>query len=139
MNEIIVYLFLTLSFAYLIVYFLKQSLKEVNESNKTHKITVLGMMDSSRATFDLGSTSVLNNPYEVRTPGSARTNVKHFKAYFYRNLNPDIAPPGFLEKLDVIVNTARVTDITLGCFSQSSECHCHVVKEYVENELKMYP
>jgi hypothetical protein len=58
-----------------------------------------------------------------------------YEQYFAQNLNPDYAPPGFLEYLDQICQAAEKGDITLGCWCAPKRCHCDTIKDYVELSL----
>ena len=88
--------------------------------------------------FKCDRTTVLGNPYKMRAdrPDDREAVIEMYYAHFHENLNPDVAPPGFLEYLDEILQAAKVRDITLGCWCAPQACHCDVIKEYVETEIR---
>ncbi|WAK44677.1 hypothetical protein vBAmePPT11V19_00051 [Alteromonas phage vB_AmeP_PT11-V19] len=58
-------------------------------------------------------------------------NRMSFKNYFYTSLNPDLAPEGFLEELDRLLNLPRVTITTHGVSEFAN--YCAILKPYLEN------
>lgn len=58
-------------------------------------------------------------------------NRMSFKNYFYTSLNPDVAPEGFLEELDKLLNLPRVTIATHGV--SEFAYYCAILKMYLES------
>lgn len=56
-----------------------------------------------------------------------------FKSYFYKNLNPDYAPVGFLEQLDGLLQLAKQRPLVIFARNDKQEMsYCATIKEYIE-------
>lgn len=56
-----------------------------------------------------------------------------FEHYFYKNLNPDNAPPGFLEQLDKLIQIAVERSIKVYAINNEQEInYFNVIKNYIE-------
>jgi hypothetical protein len=86
--------------------------------------------------FMCDRTSPLGNPFRINKDLNRDGVIEKYNEYFYTNLNPDIAPVGFLECLDDILQAAKTRDITLGCWCAPKRCHCEVIKDYIDREVK---
>jgi hypothetical protein len=90
--------------------------------------------------FICDRTSPLGNPFRMRDQSMQERNrvCDEYYDYFHTNLNPDLAPVGFLEQLDQILRAATFSDISLGCWCVPKRCHCQTIKNYIDAELKNY-
>ena len=58
-----------------------------------------------------------------------------FEDYFYRNLNPDIAPIGFLEQLDKLLQLAAKKPLVIFTTCDDNELqYCDIIKQYIESQ-----
>jgi len=98
-------------------------------------VTVVNLRVNSSPTFRCDRASPLGNPFILNNEIQRSSVLKLYQSYFHQNLNPDFAPPGFLEMLSDICIAADAGDITLGCWCAPRACHCDVIKEYVDIHL----
>ena len=61
------------------------------------------------------------------------TDGTTFKDYFHKNLNPDIAPCGFLEQLDELISISRKRPLVLSYSNEQEKSYCDTIKEYIES------
>ena len=85
--------------------------------------------------FVCDRTSPLGNPFYMGNESERDYVCDSFDRYFQKNLNPDIAPVGFLEYLDEILQATKKGDVTLGCWCAPLRCHCTTIKNYVETQI----
>ncbi len=58
-----------------------------------------------------------------------------FKAYFYRSLNPDYAPVGFLETLDHLLQIAKIRPVIIATGGSDKEMeYAKVLEEFLMEE-----
>lgn len=91
-------------------------------------IKIANKEDSTEPWFNCGEGSVFYPPEGLEK--------QDYKKWFYTNLNPDIAPVGFLEQLDHTLKTAKRRNVVLGSDVYPESDHCEVILEYLEGELK---
>ena len=62
--------------------------------------------------------------------------IKSFEEYFHKNLNPDVAPEGFLEQLSNLLEIAKERPLAINLPSCSKhEVHVYnVIKAYIESQ-----
>ena len=97
-------------------------------------ITVVNMRDH-KADFRCDRKSAVGNPFVMHKEHERELVCTCYDAYFQECLNPDIAPPGFLEYLDEILQAAKQKDITLGCWCAPKQCHCDTIKAYLDSQI----
>ena len=58
----------------------------------------------------------------------------NFDNFFHANLNPDVAPVGFLEELDKLITIKKKRDVVLKCNNATGnkKCPCAIIKSYLE-------
>ena len=88
-----------------------------------------------KSDFKCDRTTALGNPFVLYSEKDRNKVCDEYEIYFQRNMNPDEAPPGFLEYLDEILQAAKKKDITLGCWCAPKRCHCDTIKKYLDIEL----
>ncbi len=98
-------------------------------------IKIINIRTGEVPTFRCDRLSPLGNPYIIRNEQERDEACDLYEEYFNKSLNPDWAKPGFLEYLDKIIQTAKVQDITLGCWCAPKRCHCETIKRYVESQI----
>lgn len=101
-------------------------------------VTVVNMftgIDRDSIDFICDRSSPVGNPSQMGYKKNRDDVCEDYIDYFYHNLNPDLAPPGFLEYLDKILQAAQKRDIILGCWCAPRRCHCDTIKQYVEAEV----
>ena len=81
-----------------------------------------------------GRGSPLGNPFRMRHESErAEVCAKHRK-WFIKQVN-EVKPPAMMQELNRIIKLAAITDINLGCFCAPKQCHCDIIKEYIEFRL----
>lgn len=78
----------------------------------------------------------LGNPCVMKDEADRDFVCDWYHQYFYHNLNPDIAPSGFLEQLDHLIQMAKREPVMLGCWCAPKRCHCDTIKGYIEQEVR---
>jgi hypothetical protein len=103
-------------------------------------VTVINMRWGNKPDFRCDRASPLGNPFKMRDQSEAERHrvCVLYDSYFHQNLNPDVAPPGFLEALDEILTANCERDITLGCWCAPKRCHCETIKKYVDSQEAGY-
>ena len=84
-------------------------------------ITVVNLR-ARDADFYCDRSSPLGNPYRMASEDERGVVCDLYEELFYRYQNPDLAPPGWLEYLDKILQAAKKGDITLGCWCAPKRC-----------------
>ncbi len=97
-------------------------------------ITVVNLR-KQEADFKCDRPSPLGNPFYMRSEHERHTVCNQYETLFQKYLNPDLAPVGWLEYLDKILQAAKEKNITLGCWCAPKRCHCDTIKTYLEVEL----
>lgn len=64
----------------------------------------------------------------------SQEGITNFDTAFHVCLNPDYAPPGFLEDLDMMIQKARDSHLVVECRNFPEICTCDVVINYVRME-----
>lgn len=102
-------------------------------------VKIVNMRWSKHPMFRCDRTSPLGNPFRMRDKSQAERNrvCDKYYNYFHENLNPDKAPPGFLEQLDEILQAAEKGDVTIGCWCVPDRCHCQTIKNYVDQQIRL--
>ena len=99
------------------------------------QIKIVNLKDQEFVDFICDRRSPLGNPHKMQQENERNLVCRMYETTFNQNLNPDYAPPGWLEYLDAIIQKAKQQDITLGCWCAPKQCHCDTIKKYVESQL----
>lgn len=100
-------------------------------------ITVVHMF-KERCDFKCGLLSPLANPFIMARELDRDEVCDKYYDYFHTNLNPDLAPPDFLEYLDDIRQFALLHGkVTLGCLCAPKRCHCDTIKNWLETDIQI--
>ncbi len=89
-------------------------------------IKIVNLFEDNFVDFQITDRSYLSNSM----------NCVDYHEWFYTNLNPDLAPPGFLEELDRILQAASSQNITIGYVDESKRCQCETIKEYIDGQIR---
>jgi hypothetical protein len=100
-------------------------------SMKSHKVHVENKLHGARGEY-IGRPSPLGNPFEIDDNMDRSTVISKYKEWFYENIN-DYKVDKELERLKTIIENDG--DVTLVCWCAPSDCHGHVIKEYLEQEM----
>lgn len=88
-----------------------------------------------KADFRCDRSSPLGNPFPMGHEANRDKVCDQYEKYFYKSLNPDISPRGFLEHLDMILTAANHGPISIGCWCAPKRCHCDTIKTWLESNL----
>lgn len=103
------------------------------ETSVTNEIYLVNMHRVKHVDFKCDRTTPLGNPFNTGDPSLRDEVCDKYHAYFYQCLNPDLAPPGFLEQLDEMQKAHKERDITIGCWCKPLRCHCETVRDWILN------
>ncbi len=70
-----------------------------------------------------GRGSIYGNPFKIGEDGDRKEVIQKFKKYFYKRLKDKKF------KNDVLFLKEKI----LGCYCKPLDCHCDVIKEYLDN------
>jgi len=99
-------------------------------------VTVVNLKKMPKPDFRADRSTALGNPFYMNRESERELVCDQYEAYFLGNLNPDVAPVGFLSELDKILQAAKKGDITIGCWCAPKRCHCDTIKEYIDSEVE---
>ena len=71
----------------------------------------------------IGRGSPFGNPYRIGVDGTRDEVIEKYKKYFYSRLECDIVFKCMVQEL---------RNKVLGCHCKLKNCHCDIIKEYVE-------
>ncbi len=97
-------------------------------SIQKNKVLVL-TQEIDKQTADL----VINSPTPIFLFYWTLTDGTSFSDYFYKNLNPDIAPCGFLEQLSKLITITKARPLTIYCKTIQDLEYCDIIKKYIES------
>lgn len=101
-------------------------------------IEIVNLRRVASADFKCDRTSPLGNPFIIHDNVTRKIACEKYQKYFNRFIENNHKKPFSSRKiyLDKIIATARVQDITLGCWCTPKQCHCETIRQYVEEQIK---
>jgi len=81
-----------------------------------------------------GQEGLLGNPFAANVDHSNRDEVCD-KYQIYFNFQLECNNPVFINKLNELVEIAKIQNIELACFCAPKRCHTETIKAYIEQQL----
>ncbi len=78
--------------------------------------------------------SPLANPYKLRDEADRQRVLARYQKWF--DSKAQDGDEAVANELARLINLARTGDVALGCFCAPRICHCDVIKEFIEENLK---